>query len=48
MRSAPKMKPAIGELIMGMTTFGSSPVRHFRTDKSPRGRSDAPRRKAHR
>ena len=35
MSKAPTMKPAIGEVIIGTTTLGRRPVRHFRTEKSP-------------
>ena len=34
MRSAPSKKPAIGEVNIGSTTFGHSPVLHFSTDQS--------------
>src|SRR4029434_11347748 len=31
----PITKPATGEVIIGITTLGKSPIRHFKTDQSP-------------
>src|SRR5205814_151517 len=37
----PKIKPANGEMIMGTTTFGHTPVFHFMTDQLPREAASA-------
>src|SRR5437764_14495813 len=33
---APRKKPASGDVIIGTTTFGQSPLFHFNTDQFPR------------
>src|ERR1043166_7843749 len=39
--NAPKIKPANGDVIMGMTTFGQIPSFHFITDQLPRAAANA-------
>src|SRR5437762_11533289 len=38
---APRKKPASGDVIIGTTTFGQSPVFHFNTDQFPRAVASA-------
>src|SRR5438477_12369321 len=38
---APRKKPASGDVIIGTTTFGQSPLFHFNTDQFPRAVASA-------
>src|SRR5437763_14691749 len=41
MTRAPRKKPASGDVIIGTTTFGQSPLFHFNTDQFPRAVASA-------